>query len=99
MERRPASAQRASDWAGGKGESSRLHDPQDILRGEVARAFGKCVTVIPVLLEGAPIPEPGEIPDELEGFSELHALSLPEARFDNDLSPGAVGAEFRDLPK
>lgn len=72
------------NWTGGKGKNSRLHDPKDILRREVARAFEKGVAVIPVLLEGAPMPEPGEFPNELDGFSELHALSLSEARFDAD---------------
>lgn len=71
-------------WARG-GTRSRLHSRKDILRRELARAFEKHVTIVPVLLEGAQMPTDRELPAELEEFAQLHAQPFTEANFDRDL--------------
>lgn len=72
------------DWTGGKGKRSRLHNQQDFVRREVARAFARSVPVIPILLEGVEMPQTSDLPGEMDGFTQLNALSLSEARFDTD---------------
>jgi len=54
----------------------RLDDPNDILRLEVANALKRGILVVPVLVQGAPMPRPEDLPDDLKPLCDLNALAL-----------------------
>jgi TIR domain len=62
-----------SDWI-----SPRLDDPDDWVRLEIAHALVRDVRVIPVLVEGAKMPAPSDLPDDLTAFTRRHAVDLSE---------------------
>ena len=59
----------------------RLEDPDDIVRLEIAAALERDIRVIPILVEGAPMPGRQELPDALAGLARRHALSLRHESF------------------
>jgi hypothetical protein len=63
-----------SDWL-----TPRLEDPDDWVRLEIANALARKVRVVPVLVEGAKMPAPSELPDDLSALSRRHAVELSEA--------------------
>jgi hypothetical protein len=75
-----------ADWTGSKQTGkSRLLDPKDVLRREIERALKSKTIVIPLLIDQARMPAEREFPKTLVPFSLFHALTLSEARFDEDL--------------
>jgi carbon monoxide dehydrogenase subunit G len=65
----------------GKGRR-RLDDPSDFVRIEIEAALERGVRVIPVLVEGATMPNPAELPTGLEKLTRRQALVLNPERFD-----------------
>ena len=63
----------------------RIDDPGDNVRQEVVTALGRDIPVIPVLVFGATMPAPGELPDVLRPLAQQNAVSLNDARMDHDL--------------
>jgi hypothetical protein len=63
----------------------RLHDPNDVLRMEVAEALSGGRMVIPVLVGAAVMPSSGDLPDPLRPLSRRQAVSLAEARWIPDV--------------
>jgi hypothetical protein len=67
--------------------SRRLDDPADHVRREVAMALANpALTVVPVLVEGAVMPDRGALPEDLEGLARLQAIELSEPRWDYDVA-------------
>lgn len=62
-----------SDWL-----SPRLNDPDDWVRLEIAHALAQDVRVVPVLVEGAKMPAPSDLPDDLSALTQRHAVDLSE---------------------
>ena len=63
-----------SDWL-----SSRLEDPDGWVRLEIANALDRKVRVVPVLVEGAKMPAPSELPDDISASDAvLHAHLTPQ---------------------
>jgi carbon monoxide dehydrogenase subunit G len=60
----------------------RLDDPADFVRLEIEAALERGVRVIPVLVEGASMPSPTELPTSLEKLARRQALVLSPDRFD-----------------
>ena len=60
----------------------RLFDPDDVLAGEIALALRLGVRVIPVLVQGAPMPPPEELPEALRPLADLQAVSLDHRNLD-----------------
>ena len=57
-------------WLGQReGARARMHDDNDPVRVEIETALQNGVTLIPVLVDGAPMPAPDELPSALEKFS------------------------------
>ena len=57
----------------------RLNDPNDFVRREVGAALARRgLTVIPVLVGGAVMPSPEELPEELSGITRRNALVLSD---------------------
>jgi carbon monoxide dehydrogenase subunit G len=65
----------------GKGRR-RLDDPSDFVRLEIEAALERGVRVIPVLVDGASMPSPAELPTGLERLTRRQALVLSPERFD-----------------
>jgi hypothetical protein len=64
----------------------RLDDPDDFVRLEIEAALNRNVRVIPVLVEGARMPQAGDLPGSLARMERLQALELSPSRFDFDTS-------------
>ena len=70
-----------SRWLGPReGERARMHDENDPVRVEIETALQNGVTLIPVLVDGAPMPAPDELPRALERFSFLNAAPVDTGR-------------------
>ena len=63
----------------------RLDDPHDYVRLEVEAALTRDIAVIPVLLEGVPMPAEKDLPEELHGFSRRNAIKLSNENWNSDL--------------
>jgi hypothetical protein len=64
----------------------RIDDPHDFVRLEIEAALTRGVPVIPILVDGARMPQPTEVPDSLVPLVRRQALELSPARFDFDVS-------------
>lgn len=62
----------------------RLDDPDDYVRFEVRTALGRCVRVIPVLVDGAKPLKQQQLPDDLQKLARLNALEMSYGRFEFD---------------
>jgi len=75
-----------SGWMGGdKGGSPRLLDPSDYVRMETAEALRQSLRIIPVLANGAVMPSPDGLPEDLQALTKLNALSVRHTDFDHDV--------------
>ena len=74
------------DSAGNDGRS-RLFDPEDYLRLEIATALQRDIPVIPVLVEGAVMPPASALPEPIAALAARQALEITEPRwqYDSDL--------------
>jgi hypothetical protein len=74
-------------WLGERGSSrdKRIFDPGDWIRTEVATALERGIRVIPVLIDGAPLPEVSALPQELHSLVQRQAFELSDARWKSDL--------------
>ncbi len=62
----------AADESGGR----RLDNPEDLVRFEVAEALRLSLRVVPILVDGAQMPESDLLPDELRPLARRHALTF-----------------------
>jgi tetratricopeptide (TPR) repeat protein len=63
----------------------RLDDPADFVRREVEAALGRGVPVVPVLVQGAPLPLVEELPASLAPLVTRQAATLDHAEFHADI--------------
>ncbi|MEX2264022.1 MAG: toll/interleukin-1 receptor domain-containing protein [Bryobacteraceae bacterium] len=75
----------------------RLDDGEDFVRQEVEAALKRGITVVPVLVGGAPMPQVADLPNSLAALSRHQVLELADARFDEDVArlSKALGREER----
>jgi len=65
----------------------RVDNPNDYTRLEITTALKrKDVRVIPVLVEGAQMPEPDDLPEDLQGLCRRNAIELTDKRWNFDVS-------------
>ncbi len=64
--------------------SRRLDDPEDLVRQEISVALARDVLVIPVLVQGAVLPKPEDLPPELVGLTRHNAFEVSDARWNYD---------------
>ena len=94
-------------WRGADGQ--RLFEPRDFVRLEAAAALSGARKVLPVLANGAQMPQADELPDDLQRLPSVNALSIRHLYFDHDFEylidtvlsrkkPGQVAAYFRRHP-
>jgi tetratricopeptide (TPR) repeat protein len=62
----------------------RLEDPGDYVRLEIATALGRGIRVIPVLLQGAPMPGANALPEDLKALAMRNAITLSATGFHTD---------------
>jgi hypothetical protein len=78
----------------------RLDDPGDLMRVEIATALCRTVEVIPVLVQGATMPRPRDLPKILRGLTRRNAIELSDSRwrFDTDALIAAIERLGGTLP-
>ena len=65
----------------------RLDNPNDYTRLEITTALARpSVRVIPVLVEGAQMPEPGDLPEDMQALCRRNAIELTDKRWNFDVS-------------
>jgi hypothetical protein len=62
----------------------RLQDPDDLIHLEIATALERGIRVIPVLVEGAVMPRPQDLPDSLAGLARRNAVGVRHESFRSD---------------
>jgi hypothetical protein len=68
-------------WArGGKGGRSRINEENDPVRVEVQTALQRGIPVVPILVNGATMPKPTELPDGLKELSFRNAAAVDSGR-------------------
>lgn len=73
-------------WLESKGaEGPRLNDPEDFVRVEIATALSRDIRVIPVLLDGTPMPAEALLPPPLKLFARRNAIEIGNSRFSSDI--------------
>lgn len=72
-------------WTGAReGQPSRINDPNDWVRVEVSTALQRNVRVVPVLVDGASLPKPEELPPELQPLLRRQTLEISNKRWRYD---------------
>ncbi|MCI4646474.1 MAG: SUMF1/EgtB/PvdO family nonheme iron enzyme, partial [Hyphomonadaceae bacterium] len=71
----------------------RLDDPKDFVRIEIASALKRGIPVVPVLLDGVPVPGAGDLPDDLKPLARRNGIVVTRRSFEGD-----VTALVRGLP-
>ena len=73
-------------WRGETADgTARIDAPHDLVRREVATALQGGARVIPVLLDGAAMPEPARLPEDIRALALRNAIELHNTRFDTDM--------------
>ena len=63
----------------------RLDDSNDVVRFETASALRRDIPVIPVLVQGARMPRPEDLPDDLKDLAFRNSVEITHARWDSDM--------------
>jgi hypothetical protein len=83
-------------WATSTGANHdlRLDDPNDWVRVETAAVLRRNIRVIPVLVDGASLPDPASLPEELRPLCRRHVCELTDPRWSFD-----VGELIKEIEK
>ncbi len=63
----------------------RLDLPNDFVRLEITSALGRGIDVIPVLVHGARMPAPAELPDALQNLAYRNCVEVTHTRWNSDV--------------
>jgi hypothetical protein len=66
------------------GGQSRLCDPRDFIRLETEAALKRGIRVVPVLVQGAPMPSETDLQDDLKPLARRQAVELSDSRWESD---------------
>jgi hypothetical protein len=91
------------------GTGARIFEERDFVRLEAAAALASERKVLPILANGAAMPEPEHLPEELRTLAHLNALSIRHTYFEHDIEllvdtllsrrkPGRLGAYLKRHP-
>ena len=73
-------------WRGEReGMPARIDEADDPVRAEVAAGLSKGMRVIPLLLDGAAMPNAGQLPEALRALAQRNALEIGNTRFAADI--------------
>jgi hypothetical protein len=75
-------------WTGaGRDGPARIHSETDYVRIEVETALGRNIPVIPLLVGGADMPQPSELPESIKNFAYRNAVKIDSGRdFDHHMN-------------
>lgn len=75
------------NWLDIKDETGkrRLENETDFVRLEIASALRRDIPVIPVRVQGASVPKPDSLPQDLKDFSYRNAVELTHERWNSDV--------------
>jgi TPR repeat protein/formylglycine-generating enzyme required for sulfatase activity len=62
----------------------RLSNPDDFVRLEITTALKRNIRVIPVLVDGASMPRPSDLPGDLKSLVRRNAVEISHTRFSSD---------------
>jgi hypothetical protein len=81
------------NWLNARDEDGnrRLDNPRDFVRIEIRAALERNIPVIPILLDGAEMPRPNQLPEELRELSLRNGLDIRHASFHNDVDRLILG--------
>jgi hypothetical protein len=68
------------------GGQRRLDDGADFVRLELAKAMGRGIRVIPILVQRTTMPGAEELPEDLKPLARYQAVELSDSRWDYDVS-------------
>lgn len=71
----------------------RLNNPNDYVRLELSTALKREIHVIPVLVQGATMPQEQDLPDDLKELVKRQAIEISDARWDYDVKRLIVSLE------
>jgi len=63
----------------------RLDNPDDFVRQEIVHALKKPIRVVPILVDGARMPDAKVLPDDMKPFALRNAWELNDMRFHHDV--------------
>jgi TIR domain len=73
-------------WRGERADGTvRLHEPEDFVRREVAAGLARGMRVVPLLLDGATMPAPDLLPEELKPLTGRNAVVIGATSFAADV--------------
>lgn len=73
-------------WRGERnGQPARIDDADDFVRREVATGLARGLRVIPLLLDGAPMPAEAALPEPLRPLARRNAMEIGHTRFRADV--------------
>lgn len=77
------------DWLtlANAGGVRRLDDARDFVRIEIATGLRRGIPVIPILVEGARMPDELDLPDDLKPLAHIQAMPIIDRGDDDDLRP------------
>jgi TIR domain len=74
-------------WTGPRpGQAPRIDEPADLVRREVEAGLAKGMRVIPLLLDGTPMPGREQLPASLHALPGLNAMAVGNPRFADDMA-------------
>ena len=79
--------------AAGSDGRRRLDNPGDYVRVEIESALKRDIRVIPVLVDGASMPQPSDLPPSLQPLARRHAVEVAHHRFASDCDTLAQSIE------
>ena len=87
------------DWLNARDEAGnrRLDNPDDWVRLEIARALQRNITVIPVRVNGTPLPTRASLPDDIRGLLDHQAVSVSLAGFRHEMA--SLVRDIRSIPR
>lgn len=76
-----------AEWAGPAGADGqrRIFEPNDFVRWEARLSLQSRLKVIPILLDGAPMPRATDLPEDLQTLPRINAFSLRTPHFTQDM--------------
>ncbi len=63
----------------------RLEEEEDFVRREILDALNREISIVPVLVNGARLPKPEDLPLELRAITTFHYTSITPDQFDRDV--------------
>jgi hypothetical protein len=76
------------NWPDARDEhgNRRLDDPNDFVRIEIAAALQRNIPVIPILLDGARIPQATQLPEDIKELALRNGMEIRHASFQDDMN-------------